>query len=146
MGMANARTLGLDVGSRTIGTAVTDELALCAHVGKTIDRRGTKLDVQSVEKLAKQYQTQHIVVGVPYEMDGSVGKRAARVMVFVEALRQAGFVVDLLDEGFSTVEARETLLEADLSRSRRREIIDSMAAQVILQRWLNSRPRAPEGE
>lgn len=140
-----ARVLGLDVGSKTIGTAVTDELGVCAHVGKTLDRRGTKLDVVAVQQLARHYQTDRVVVGVPYEMDGSIGKRAARVMVFVEALLAAGLRVEKIDEGFSTVEATETLLAADLSRARRREIIDSMAAQVILQRWLDAQASGPAG-
>lgn len=131
------RVLGLDVGSRTIGTAVTDELRMCAHALKTLERRGTVADVAQVQKLAQAYSTRHVVVGVPYEIDGTVGKRASRVMVLVEALRQAGLEVDVVDEHSSTVEATDTLLEADLSRARRREVVDAMAAQVILQRWLD---------
>ena len=136
----HVRTLGLDVGSRTIGTAVTDELGMCAHVLRTILRRGTAIDVQAVQALARQYQTEHVVVGVPYEQDGSLGRRGTRVMVFVDALVAGGLRVELLDEGFSTVEARETLLSADLSRARRKQVIDSVAAQVILQRWLDGQP------
>ena len=140
------RVLGLDVGSRTIGTAVTDELGMCAHVLKTIERKGTAHDVLSVQKLARQYETRQLVVGVPYELDGTLGKRGERVMVFVEALRQAGLQVELHDERFSTVEATSTLLDADLSRARRRQVIDSVAAQVILQRWLDAQPRQAKAE
>jgi putative holliday junction resolvase len=131
------RVLGLDVGSKTIGVAVTDELGMAAHAVKTIERKGTVKDVETVLALAREYETQHVVVGMPYEPDGSEGQRCKRVRVFIDALVAAGLEVEHIDESFSTVEATETLLRADLSRKKRKKVIDRVAAQVILESWLN---------
>jgi putative Holliday junction resolvase len=133
------RVLGLDVGSRTIGVAVSDELGMAAHGVTTLSRRGTQKDVAQVLELVRRYQAERIVVGMPYEIDGSDGPRATRVRVFLDALAAAGLAVEEWDERYSTVEAEATLLEANVSRSRRREVIDQMAAQVILRSWLESR-------
>ena len=133
------RVLGLDVGSRTIGVAVTDELGVAAHGVMTLQRRGTVKDVAQVLELVRRYQAERVVVGIPYEIDGSEGRRAVRVRVFYDALQAAGLAVEEWDERFSTVEAQEVLLRADLSRARRKEVIDQMAAQVILQGWLDAR-------
>ncbi|MGZ3405674.1 MAG: Holliday junction resolvase RuvX [Polyangia bacterium] len=133
------RVLGLDVGSRTIGVAVSDELGMAAHGVTTLSRRGTQKDVAQVLELVRRYQAERIVVGMPYEMDGSDGPRATRVRVFLDALVAAGLAAEEWDERYSTVEAEATLLEANVSRSRRKEVIDQMAAQVILQGWLEAR-------
>lgn len=130
------RTLGLDVGSRTIGVAVSDELGMAAHGVTTLDRRGTVKDVVQVRALCERYQTRHIVVGMPYEIDGSEGQRASRVRVFLEALQAAGFETEVWDERFTTVDATAILLQANVSRARRKQVIDQMAAQQILQGWL----------
>lgn len=133
--------LGLDVGSRTIGVAVTDELGMCAHALKTLQRKGTQADVAQVEGVAKQYATRRLVVGLPYDLEGNEGPRAKRVRVLCDALSAAGFEVLLQDERFSTVEAEARLLEADLSRQKRKQVIDALAAQVILTAWLARRER-----
>jgi putative Holliday junction resolvase len=130
------RVLGLDVGSKTIGVAVTDELGVAAHAVKTLQRKGTKADVVQVEQLAKTYETKRLVVGLPYDLEGNEGPRAARVRVFADALTAAGFDVRMQDERYSTVRATEALMEADLSRARRKEVVDALAAQVILTAWL----------
>ena len=132
------RVLGLDVGSKSIGIAVTDELDLSAHAVTTLDRKGTKRDVTAILEYCKEYATTKVVVGMPYEMDGAFGKRAVRVQVFADALAQAGVTVEFCDERYSTVEAESILLQADLSRHKRRQVIDQLAAQVILQRWLDA--------
>lgn len=136
------RVLGLDVGSKTIGVAVSDELGYCAHALRTLARKGTRLDVQTVLELAKKYGTAHVVVGLPYDCEGNEGHRAARVRVLGDALVKAGLHVDYQDESYSTVAAEEVLLEADLSRSRRKQVVDRLAAAVILQAWLESPQRA----
>ncbi len=130
------RVLGLDVGSKSIGIAVTDELGFCAHAVTTLERKGTARDVVRVLQYCKQYATTKVVIGMPYEMDGALGKRAVRVQVFADAMAAAGAEVELCDERYSTVEAEAVLLEADLSRKKRRQVIDQLAAQVILERWL----------
>ncbi len=131
------RVLGLDVGSKTIGVAVTDELGVAAHAVQVIERRGTKRDVETVRAIASKYQSERVVVGMPYEPDGSEGQRASRVRVFIDALAESGLKVETWDESFSTVEAEQVLLRADLSRGKRKKVIDRLAAQVILQGWLD---------
>lgn len=135
--------LGLDVGSRTIGVAVTDELGVAAHAVRTLTRKGTRADVVQIATLARTYGTTHLVVGLPYDLEGKEGQRAKRVRVLVDALTEGGFRVDLQDERYSTVEAERALLEADLSRARRKKVVDALAAQVILTAWLQ---RAETGE
>jgi putative Holliday junction resolvase len=130
------RVLGLDVGSKTIGIAVTDELGVAAHAVKTLARKGTKADVVQVAELAKTYETKRLVVGLPYDLEGNEGPRAERVRVLADALSAAGFDVTMQDERYSTVRATEALMEADLSRARRKELVDALAAQVILTAWL----------
>jgi putative holliday junction resolvase len=135
------RVLGLDVGSRTIGVAVTDELGVAAHGVTTLARRGTVKDVEAVRQLAERYGTDRVVVGIPCEPDGSEGHRARRVRVLRDALEAAGFQIAEVDESFSTVEAEEVLLSADLSRHKRKRVIDRLAAAVILERWLREEGR-----
>lgn len=136
---ANAvRVLGLDVGSRTIGVAVSDELGVAAHGVTTLSRRGTGKDVAQVMDLVRKYQAERVVVGMPYELDGSEGRRAVRVRVFYDALAAAGLPLDEWDERYSTAEAEDVLIKANVSRARRRQVIDMMAAQKILQGWLDA--------
>jgi putative Holliday junction resolvase len=136
------RVLGLDVGSRTIGVAVTDELGVAAHAVMTLARRGTVKDVEAVQKLAERYGTDRVVIGIPCEPDGSEGHRAQRVRVLRDALEAAGLKIAEVDESFSTVEAEEVLLSADLSRQKRKRVIDRLAAAVILERWLREEGRS----
>jgi putative Holliday junction resolvase len=135
------RVLGLDVGSRTIGVAVSDELGMAAHGVTTLERRGTVKDVSQVRALCDRYQTGHVIIGMPYEIDGSEGKRAARVRVLMEALQASGLNVEPWDERFTTVDAEAVLLEANVSRARRKQVIDQLAAQKILQGWLEQARR-----
>ena len=128
---ASGRVLGLDVGSRTIGVA--------AHPVTTLARKGTKADVAAVLLLAQKYGAERAVMGMPYDEEGLEGPRAKRVRVFLEALVAGGLPVEPWDERFSTVEAEEILLEADLSRNKRKRVIDRLAAQMILQSWLEGR-------
>ncbi len=132
------RVLGLDVGSKTIGVAVTDELGMLAHPVKTLARLGTAKDVAQVTALARELGCARAVVGLPYELDGTEGHRAKRVRVFIDALAQAGLPVETWDERFSTVEAEARLVGADVSRTKRKRVIDRVAAQVILQGWLDA--------
>ena len=134
--------LGLDVGSKTIGVAVSDELRLCAHGVRTLSRQGTRGDVGQITTLCRTYETQSVVVGLPYDCEGNEGKRAQRVRVLGDALAGAGLSVAYQDESFSTVEAEEHLLAADVSRARRKQVIDKLAAVVILQAWLDEQRRS----
>ncbi len=135
---SSKRVLGLDVGSRTIGIAVTDELGVAAHPVCTLARKGTQADVAAVLALARQHGAERAVVGMPYDEEGGEGRRASRVRVFLEALQAAGLAAEPWDERFSTIEAEERLLEANLSRGKRKKVIDRLAAQVILENWLGA--------
>jgi len=138
------RVLGLDVGSKTIGVAVSDETGLIASPHETLARRGTAADVAALAALAERFGAHQIVVGLPLEMDGTPGPRARRVQVVVDALRAAGHEVELWDERFSTRAVERVLIEADLSRRRRKEVVDKMAAAYILQGWLDAHRPARE--
>lgn len=139
------RALGLDVGSRTIGVAVSDELGLAAHPRQVLARTGTSGDAAAVARLVAEVGAEAVVVGLPLELSGREGPRARRVRVFLEALRGAlpsTVALAEWDERFSTAEAERVLLDADLSRRRRKQVIDQQAAAVILQGWLDLRRRS----
>lgn len=138
------RAVGLDVGSKTIGVAVSDELGLAAHPRETLARAGTVADVAAVLAIVAEVAAAHVVIGIPYELSGREGLRARRVRVFLDALRAAlpaGVESHEQDERFSTAEAERVLLEGDVSRARRKQVIDRQAAAVILQGWLDLRRR-----
>lgn len=136
------RALGLDVGSKTIGVALADELGLAAHPLTVIARRGTAADVDAVLALVAEHAVSDVVVGLPYELSGAVGHRARRVRVFSDALAaRLGEAAALheWDERFSTTAVERVLIDADLSRKRRKQVVDKQAAAFILQGWLDAR-------
>jgi putative Holliday junction resolvase len=136
------RAVGLDVGSKTIGIAVSDELGIAAHPRETLPRAGTDADVASLLAVISEVEATAVVVGIPYELSGREGLRARRVRVLVDALRAAlppAVELHEWDERFSTAEAERVLIAGDVSRARRREVIDRQAAAVILQGWLDGR-------
>lgn len=132
------RVIGIDLGSRRIGVAVSDELGLTAQPRATIERRGGVRDLDAIAAVVREYAAERVVLGLPVDPEGNEGKAAKSARVFAERLRVAlGLPVDLVDESFSTVEAEEILLAADLSRAKRKKVIDRLAAAVILQRWID---------
>jgi len=136
------RALGLDVGSKTIGVAILDEAVIAAHPLRVIERKGTDKDVSTIQTLVAEHDIRQIVIGMPYELTGKIGHRARRVQEFVAALRaKLGDAVELheQDERFTTAEAQRILLDADLSRQKRKQVIDQQAATLILQAWLDAR-------
>lgn len=137
------RTFGLDYGTKTIGVAVSDGLGLTAQTVTTVRRASLKADLAELSRLVKEYEVTRIVLGLPLNMNGSEGPRAEASRKFADVLGQSlGLPVELWDERLSTVAAQRTLLEADVSRAKRREVIDQLAAQFILQGWLDAH-RAP---
>jgi len=137
------RTLGLDVGTRTVGVAVTDELGLTAQGVTTVRRTNLKADLAALRKIIDERSVTHVVVGLPLNMDGSEGPRALASRQFGEALGKAtGLPIEYWDERLSTVAAQRVLLEADVSRQKRREVIDQLAASIILQGWMAAHPSA----
>jgi putative Holliday junction resolvase len=136
------RALGLDVGAKTIGVALTDEAEVAAHPLQTLQRAGNAADAAAVAALVAAHAVTDVVVGMPFELSGQIGHRARRVQEFANALRGAlGDAVKLheQDERFTTREAERVMIEADVSRSKRREVIDQQAAILILQGWLDAR-------
>ena len=134
--------MGLDVGSKTIGVAVSDELGIAAHPVTTIERSGTAPDVEKVAALVAEREVEDVVIGWPLELDGREGPRVRRVAVFEEALRAAlpaSVAMHRWDERFSTVAVERILIEADVSRRRRKQVVDQQAAAYILQGWLDAR-------
>ena len=134
------RSLGLDVGTKTIGVALSDGLGLAAHPLEVLPRRGTAKDVAAVAALVAEHEVADVVVGLPLELSGKVGHRARRVQVLIDALREGleGIEVHEWDERFSTVAVERVLIDADLSRKRRKEVVDKQAAAFILQGWLDA--------
>lgn len=134
------RLLGLDVGDKTIGVAVSDPLGLTAQGVEVIRRRGRERDLERLAELAQTYGVETIVIGLPKNMDGSLGKQAEQVMAFATLVQERlDLPVVLWDERLTTIAAERALLEADLSRGRRREVIDKMAAVLILQGYMDRR-------
>src|SRR6266567_5733815 len=116
------RVLGLDVGSKTIGVAVSDELGMMAHGRVTLRRAGTRADVAAVAAEVAREGVERVVVGLPLTLDGEVGPRARRVLALVDALR-AGLAVpvETWDERFSTAAVERVLIASDMSRARDRK-------------------------
>ncbi|MBM4278131.1 MAG: Holliday junction resolvase RuvX [Deltaproteobacteria bacterium] len=131
------RIMGLDVGSKTIGVAISDELGITAQGLKTIRRKTMTDDLRELDTIISQFQIEKIVVGLPKNMDGSLGKQAEFVLGWIEDFKnKIHLPVETWDERLSTVEASKTLLKADLSRKKRKGVIDKLAAVLILQGYL----------
>ena len=132
------RIMGLDVGTRTIGMAVSDELGLTAQGLKTLKRKSMEEDLQEIATIIGQFEINKIVVGLPKNMNGTLGKQAEIVFKWIEVLKDKTHVpVVTWDERLSTVGASKVLLEADLSRKKRKKVIDKLAAVLILQGYLD---------
>ncbi|GAB4260194.1 Holliday junction resolvase RuvX [Thermincola ferriacetica] len=131
------RVLGLDVGTKRIGVAVSDPLRLTAQ-GLTVIKRGEELT--ELPRIIEQMEVSEIVVGLPKNMDGSLGPKAQEILELTEKLRETlQLPVHTYDERLTTVAAERILLEADLSRAKRRQVVDKTAAVLILQGYLDSR-------
>ena len=136
--------MGLDFGSKTTGVAVSDELGITAQGIETIRRKSPKKLRQTlarIEELRRQYQVRRIILGLPKNMDNSLGERAEATIEFQQMLiKRTGLAVELWDERLSTVESERILKEAGVRREHRKERIDWMAAAVILQSYLDALP------
>ena len=142
MSTVPSRVIGIDLGARRVGVALTDELRLTAQPHAMIPRRGGQRDLDAIAELVRAHGAGRVVLGLPLSPEGEHGRAAKSVEAFAERLRAALDVpVELCDESFSTVEAEEVLLAADLSRARRREVVDKVAAAIILRRWLDRQPQ-----
>jgi putative Holliday junction resolvase len=140
------RTMGLDVGTHTIGVAISDELGITAQGLKTLKRKSTEDDLKEIATMIGQFEIEKIVVGLPKNMDGTLGKQAEFVFKWIKVLMDRIQVpVVTWDERLSTVGASKVLLEADLSRRKRKKVIDKLAAVLILQGYLDRSRRTNHG-
>jgi len=132
------RILGLDLGARRIGIAISDELCFTAHGLDVIERKNNGEDINKIGEIVSKYNVKKIVVGLPKNMDGSLGSSGQAVKTYAKKLHTSlGVDVDFWDERLTTVAAERTLIEADLSRKKRKKVIDKMAAALILQSYLD---------
>lgn len=136
------RILGLDVGTKTVGVAISDEMGWTAQGLETIkinEERG-EFGFNRISELVKQYNVDKIVVGLPKNMNGTIGPRGEACQQFAENLGElVQLEVVLWDERLSTMAAERLLISADVSRKKRKQVIDKMAAVVILQGYLDSK-------
>ncbi|MFD3449303.1 Holliday junction resolvase RuvX [Microbacteriaceae bacterium 4G12] len=136
------RILGLDVGTKTVGVALSDEMGWTAQGIETIriNEERNEFGFKRIEEVVKQYNVDTIVVGLPKNMNGTIGPRGEACQHFAEQLRELfGLEVVLWDERLSTMAAERLLISADVSRKKRKQVIDKMAAVVILQNYLDSK-------
>lgn len=137
---ATGRILGLDVGSRRMGIAVSDPLGVTAQGLTTLHRRNRRQDLNLLRKLLREYEVSEIVVGNPLRMSGESGAQSEKMTEFVKQLQNTFPIpVHLWDERLSTAEAHRLLDETAMSDRRRSEVIDKMAAVLILQSFLDAR-------
>ena len=137
--------MGLDIGSHTIGVAISDELGITAQGLKTIRRTSKGTDFEEITKIINESQIGKIVVGLPMNMNGTLGKQAAMVLQWINDLqKEVHLPVETWDERLSTVEASKILLEADVSRRKRKKAVDKLAAAIILQGYMERSKNSDE--
>lgn len=135
------RKMSLDVGTRTIGIAVSDLMGMIANGVETIRRTSEEKDYERIAQLIKEHEVDTLVVGYPKNMNGTIGERAQACEAMAHKLENMfpEVKVVLWDERLSTVAAEKVLVDADMRRNKRKKIIDMMAAVVILQNYLDSK-------
>lgn len=132
------RFLGLDLGTKTIGIAASDPAGTIASSAGVIKRKGVEHDLARIREIVEEREVVRIVLGLPLHLDGRESEGSRRSREFKRLLEERlGLPVSLADESLSTSRAEDVLLEADLSRQKRKKVIDGLAAQVILQSYLD---------
>lgn len=133
------RILSLDVGDARIGVAVSDPLGFTAQGVKTINRVSYTKDIEEIKKICDEYKVEKIVVGLPKNMNGTIGPQCEKVMAFCDEMKKVITLPQIMwDERLTTVAAHKSMLEADLSRAKRKKQVDKIAACFILQGYLDS--------
>lgn len=140
--MLYKRIMGLDVGDKRIGISLSDPLRITAQGLETFNRLDTEeKDVAHIVDLIKKNDVEFIVCGLPKNMNGTIGPQAEKVMAFADKIKEScGIRIEYSDERLTTVLVERTLIEADMSRSKRRKVVDKLAAVTILQGYLDSHP------
>ena len=133
------KVLGLDIGEKRIGIAVSDELGYTAQGMRVLNRGSLEGDLKAIKELVAAARVSEVVVGLPKNMDGSLGDAAQNILSFAKKMEESlAIPVILWDERWTTVEATRLLVEADLSRAKRRKVVDKLAAVLILQGYLDN--------
>ncbi|WP_336780278.1 Holliday junction resolvase RuvX [Paenibacillus illinoisensis] len=133
------KILGLDYGDRRIGVAVSDAFGWTAQGLEVLERRRDEGEFGRIAELVREHEISEIVVGLPKNMNGTVGPRGEICIAFAERLwGELNLPVHLWDERLTTMAAERTLIEADVSRKKRKQVVDKMAASLILQNYLDA--------
>ena len=136
--MLDGRIMGLDIGDKTIGVAVSDLMGLTAQGVTTIKRVGKKKDIEAIKQIIAEKQVNKIVSGLPKNMNGTVGPQGEKVQKFCELLKEeTNLPIEFWDERLSTVAAERSLIEGNVRRENRKKVIDMLAAVIILKGYLD---------
>ena len=136
------RIMGLDFGTKRIGIAISDELLLTAQGVDSLYRNELKSDLEALAKLVRENNVEEVIVGLPLNMNGTYSAKTKEVVEFVDLFSKTVTVpVKTWDERLTSMQAERVLLEADASRAKRRKVTDKLAAQIILQSYLDSRKK-----
>ncbi|SUU92276.1 Putative Holliday junction resolvase [Anaerococcus octavius] len=132
--------MGLDVGDKTIGVALSDPMFLIANPLETIKRKKASLDIKRLVEIIDEYDVETIVVGLPKNMNNSIGPQSMKVMSFVDLLKkQTDKEIIYQDERMTTIQSERVLIDMDVRRENRKKHIDKIAASFILQTYLDGR-------
>jgi len=143
--MVQPAIIGLDIGDKRIGVAVSDPLGLTAQAREVITRTTPEEDIAAIRALVTATKANRIVAGLPYSMDGTIGHQAQKVLAFIERLREGVDVrVETFDERMSTAAAKRSLSVTGARAKKRKQVVDMVAAQHILQTYLDRRSQRPE--
>ena len=134
------RIMGLDLGDATIGVAVSDDLGMIAHGLTTIRRKSLNYDIDSLKNIICEKDIKRIVIGLPKNMNNTIGPRGQKTIEFSKILKEKfpGVEIGMWDERLTTCAAERTLIEADVKRKNRKKVIDKLAAVLILQGYLDN--------
>jgi len=133
------RILGIDYGNKRVGIAVSDAMGWTAQPLATLEMHGHKELLEEIKEYIAKYDAEKIIVGMPYNMDGSMGKRAEITQAFINFLKKnLEIEIEIQDERLTSSQAENILLEADVSRAGRKDVIDKLAAALILQTYLDA--------
>lgn len=134
------RIIGLDVGEKRIGVAMSDPLGILASPLTQINRTGNRTAIEAILELVRQHEVERIIAGMPYSIDGSLGQQAERVGGFLRKLSEhLDIPVETWDERYTTVAAEGKMAEAGIRKDKRKKQIDAAAAALILQEYLDTK-------
>lgn len=133
------RIMGLDIGEKTIGIAICDPLGYTAQGITTIRRKSKESDIEQLKKICNEYKVEEIIAGLPKNMNGTLGPQSEKIIKLCDFIKERlSLPLNFWDERLTTVAANKAMLESDMSRSKRKKLVDKVAATYILQGYLDS--------